>query len=656
MSRRRLEILVIAFGLVFLAVVAFYFRPGRRPATGARRDNLPSAPESADAGQATSVARGFDYTETVQGRPAFRIRAERTVAFGPAAGMVPNAYALEKVALTVYPEQGAAVTVFADRATYDHRTSAAVLTGNVRWSDDRGAAGETARVEFDPAKRTLLAPGAIHFSRGSFSLEATSGRYDVARREATLNGPVRGSGSGTDSGGLSELAADSAVYRREPATIELDGNVSAATRSQDRLACDRAVLKLEEAGNRLEWARAEGHVRGQLSSETGPAGGAARSGARRYSGEQAAFLFADAGLRSLALTGTPAEVEEPGRTVHARSIEIGVAQGRARSAKAEGEVRIQTPDSSASCDRAILAISPAGEIESADLTGNVRLTGENGRSGEAARAVDLLSRGVWILTAAPQASASVESEGSRLSADRIELDQKSHDVRAEGNARAVFTPTSGRAKSPTLVGDSSKPTFGKADRITLDDANRVGTLSGHASLWQDQSSLFGDDMTLNDRERTLVAVGHVRTVLVPPPEPSRSDRPVSVVQARRLLYREAANEAVFEGDVCMVRGGLHASAEKATAVFTHERRIEKVDLSGSVALADQSAGRTGRADHAIDWPAQERTVLEGSPAWVLDGEGNRVAGAVLTIAGRGRTVEITAPVGGKTETVHRTKR
>ena len=78
-------------------------------------------------------------------------------------------------------------------------------------------------------------------------------------------------------------------------------------------------------------------------------------------------------------------------------------------------------------------------------------------------------------------------------------------------------------------------------------------------------------------------------------------------------------------------------------------------MTGDVALADQAAGRSGRADHAVDFPAEERTVLEGSPAWVVDGEGNRVAGAVLTIAGRGRSVEITAPTGGKTETVHRTK-
>ena len=63
----------------------------------------------------------------------------------------------------------------------------------------------------------------------------------------------------------------------------------------------------------------------------------------------------------------------------------------------------------------------------------------------------------------------------------------------------------------------------------------------------------------------------------------------------------------------------------------------------------------GQADHAVDYPPQGRTILEGKPARVADAE-NRVSGAILTITERGRRVEVTAPEGEKTETVHRTKR
>jgi hypothetical protein len=62
-------------------------------------------------------------------------------------------------------------------------------------------------------------------------------------------------------------------------------------------------------------------------------------------------------------------------------------------------------------------------------------------------------------------------------------------------------------------------------------------------------------------------------------------------------------------------------------------------LAGDVSLADAVAGRTGKAERAVDWPPQDKTVLEGSPAWVTDAEGNRVFGATLTITEGGRRVE-----------------
>src|SRR5207253_8938530 len=143
----------------------------------------------------------------------FRIQSERTVGFGPAAGLVPNVYVLEKVTLTVYPEQGAAVTVHSDRAQYDQRTKQAKLSGNVRWTDERGALGETERVEVEPSRHLLVAPTAIHFTRGTFDLSSRSGHYELSRHELILEGPVRGAGTGEGSGGLTALSADGAVYR-----------------------------------------------------------------------------------------------------------------------------------------------------------------------------------------------------------------------------------------------------------------------------------------------------------------------------------------------------------------------------------------------------------------------------------------------------------
>ncbi len=674
MSRRRVELAVLAFGAVFAAVVALSLKRGLRPGVPSAGKKAPELPASTEGGRPTTVLSEFDYTETVRGKPAFRIRAERTIGFGPAAGLAPDRYALEKVSLRLYPENGEPVNVLADRANYDMRTKAAVLTGNVRWSDEKGAMGETETVTFHPEKRLLEAPNKVHFSQGSFDVVAASGRHDVGRRETFLSGPVRGSGTGEGTGGLSSLAADSAAYRRDEQVIDLEGNVSTSARRGDRLQCDRLLLKTGPDGKHLEWARASGSVRGRIAGAAAAAAGptlvpGVPMPPRDYAGDQGVLLFGpDGQARSMSLSGRPATVAEAGRRIAAETIDLDLAAGRPSAARAQGSVRLDAPPNRSESDKASVAYGPDGAISSLELSGNVRMWGD-GKSGTAETAIQLPARSVWLLTGNAAASATVVSGGSRVSAPRIEIGEKRRDVTAEGGARAVFAPEKGRPAGATPLGDPDLPTYGKASRIVLDDTSHLATLSGAASLWQGDASLAADDITLNDAERMLVAVGNVRAVMPPPAAAATTTKKAdksaaaaakaetSVVTARRLVYREAGSSATFDGGVVVTRGPWRFSASTGTAFLDKERKVERVELVGDVAFRDAAAGRSGQADRAVDYPPEGRTVLEGKPARVNDASGgNRVAGATLTITQRGRRVEVTAPEGGKTETLHKTKR
>ncbi len=655
MKLRRVEIAILAFGAAFLLLLAVFFRPGQRVRSSERPRAVGNIAAAPDAGQPTTLLSGFDYTESVGEKPLFRIRSDRTVGFGSGAGLPPNWYALEKVSLTVYPDEGSPVTAQADRARYDDRTKAAVLSGNVRWVEAKeGALGETEKIEFDPARRVLSAPSALHFTRGTFDVRAVSGAYDVKGRTLTLGGPIRGSGTGQGSGGLSSIAADSGEYRRQESVMELRGNVAASSAKGDRLSCGRLLVKFSPEGNEAEWARAFGAVRGVIAAT------ARGAGERAYSADEAALFFDRSGdVRSINLTGRPASVTEPARQLAARSVDLEFASGRPVAARASGAVKLRSDRGNAESQRASASFAPGGDFQTLELEGEVRLEGE-GRTGRASRVVDLPDRGVWLLTGSPASSATVEEEGSKVSASRIEIDRNRNSLRAEGAARAVFVPRGDRpAEASTLLGDSSRPTYGKAERIVLDRETRLASLSGSASLWQGASSIFGDDITVNDAERTAVAVGKVRAVLTRAPASAGSasalDEPPAVVTARRLLYRESESSAVFEDGVTMVRGAWRATGDRGAAFLGKDRKLERVELSGAVSLADRSTGRTGTADRAIDYPREGRTVLHGNPARVSDSEGNRVAGSTLTITGRGKTVEVTAPEGGRTETVHKTK-
>ena len=657
MTRRRLEAGVLLFGALFLSFVLYSFRPGRRPSSGSNRDTLPHRAPAADAGQPTTVLKGFDYTETVRGKPLFRIQSERTIGFGAAAGLVPNAYSLERVTLTVYPDQGAAVTVRADQADYDHRTNEAHLKGHVRWVDEKKAVGETERLDYLPSTRRLTAPGEVHLSREAFELSAKSAEYDIDRHELELKGPVRGAGTGEGSGGVSELAADKAVYGRDEGLVELTGAVSAATRDGDRISCDRIQLKTEPDGKRLSWVKALSRVSGTLSPA---ARGGFRGGSeqRCYTADEALVSFEpDGGARSLLLKGAPAQLEEGSRRVQAQAIEMAFESGRAVSARADGDVRVDSAEGHAEALRSVLLFSKTGQVEQVDFLGQALLQTQD-RLAKADKAVVRPESAVWVLTGGPRGSAVAQKGASRVSAPRIELDQTRKTLRAVGGARAVFIPEEGNERTAALWGDSKRPTYGKAEQMVFEDANRTATLLGNAAMWQDNASLTGDTITLDDVRRTLLAVLHTRTIFTPASDPKtpQADRRPTVVTAQRVTYHETEARAQFEGDVVLTRGLARSTARAAQAFFTTDRKLERIELTGGVTLSDPVAGRYGKADRAVDSPREGKTVLEGCPASVSDVQGNRVTGAILTIAERGLKVEVTAPEGGKTETIHQTSR
>jgi lipopolysaccharide export system protein LptA len=660
MRIRRFELVVLACGALFLVVLALSYRPGRRPVAARSREDLPSGP-AADAagGVPTTLLDGFDFTESAGDKPLMRIQADRTIGYGPGAGLPPSWYAGEKVTLTVYPEEGPPVTVHSNRAEYDERSRESRLTGNVRWTDSEGSLVETERVDFHPGLRLLEASRPVHFTRGSMDVTAPAAKYDLRDRTLRFSGPVEAAATGEDSGGLSAVTAREGSFRREEGLLELEF-VDGRSRSGDRYAADHLTVKTGSPGGRTEWARGTGHVHGILSAQ--PGGDAAGTPAQReYAGDESVLTFGPDGRpHALSLFGSPAILTESSRRLTARQIDVTFVGGHAVAARASGEVRVDMPSGRARASQATLGFDSEGHAQNVTLDGEVTMESD-ARKGEAARVVEVDARGIWVLTGDASRSAKVESAGSRLSADRIEIDRTKNQVRGEGKARAVFAPEPGKAsRTVALVGDPGRPTYGRADRMVLDEANHATTLAGAASLWQDQSSLFADDITLSGADHTLVAVGGVRAVLGPGrrkgPSPSApGERTASIVTARRLVYRDEDRTARFEGGVAMTRGsGWRAAGAGATVFLGKDGEVDCVEMSGAVQLTDRAFGRSATAEKLVDYPRTGKTILWGSPARVSGAGGNQVAGGILTIADRGRSVEVTAPEGGKTETIHRT--
>ncbi|HEY7573681.1 MAG TPA: LptA/OstA family protein, partial [Thermoanaerobaculia bacterium] len=297
-----------------------------------------------------------------------------------------------------------------------------------------------------------------------------------------------------------------------------------------------------------------------------------------------------------------------------------------------------------------------------EASGSVTMEGKD-RAATADRVIEIPERSAILLTGEAGRMATVSQEGSALSAPRLEVDRARKTVAGRGGAQARLLPRKDASSSTSgLVGDPKRPVHGKAESIVLDESARVVTLAGHASLWQDDSSISAENITVNDKERTLVAVGSARAVLpvssgvTPAPGKAVPAAARSVATAPRITWTEAKSEARFEEGTTVERGTQRATARNALARMGADRRLDRVEMEGDVRLTDSATGRTARAEKAVDYPKEGRTVLEGNPAVAEDADGNKVAGASLTIRDRGRSVEVTAPSGGTTETVHKTRR
>ena len=435
-------------------MLALSFRGGRRPAAGQERA-LPPAPEAS--GQATTLLEGFDFTESVRGKPLMRIQADRTIGYGPAAGLAPNLYAGEKVALTVYPDDGPPVTVHSERAHYDERTRESRLSGNVRWTDKDGGLAETEEIVFRPKTRVLEAPKQVRFTQGSTGLTAPSARYDIAERVLYFAGPVEASGTG-ETGGLSTMTARKGLYRRDSGAIELEfvTGQSAFGRSR-RGRCDGAA---DGRGGRSSLLGAPtGNVRGILAAGGRPPGPAVASSSppreRQYSGDVGTVAFdGDGRTKSVALEGAPALLSEADRRLTARRIDIGFADGRAVTAAAAGEVRLDSANGQARAARGTLGFAADGTAENAVLDGGVNIEAD-GRTGDAEKVVELTAKRLWQLTGTRKARGACH-ERRLETVGRHDRDRPRGRDRPRAGARPRGLPA-GRAEEGALDGLRRRP-------------------------------------------------------------------------------------------------------------------------------------------------------------------------------------------------------
>jgi lipopolysaccharide export system protein LptA len=276
--------------------------------------------------------------------------------------------------------------------------------------------------------------------------------------------------------------------------------------------------------------------------------------------------------------------------------------------------------------------------------------------------------------------ARVWDDTGTTSADDIVLNQQNGDMDAVGHVASTREPDQPKGDSNTSLLDEHRPLQACADKMETRDNNLKVNYAGHAILWQGANRLQADTVEIDRDAETVHAQGHVISQLVDHQADDDSDTPAqktvtqnqpvriekvsakmpiapatqaplkkkqgpliyTVVKAPEMLYRDDERLALYTGGVDMVHDKTTVASKQLRAFLTKDDQTQNGGDSGTsldhafadgnvkVTQAGTGRSRTGLAEHCEYYPKENKVVLNGGGAKMLDSRKGTTVGRQLT--------------------------
>ena len=260
------------------------------------------------------------------------------------------------------------------------------------------------------------------------------------------------------------------------------------------------------------------------------------------------------------------------------------------------------------------------------------------------------------------------------SGDVIVLNQQNGDMDASGHVASTREPDQQNDAQSSSMLDKNKPLQARADRMETRDSNLKIRYEGHAILWQGANRLQADVVDIDRDAETLHASGNAVSELVDKQDDRGADAqptlekvadspntntnkkkkngpPIfTIVHAPKLLYNDEDRLAHYTGGVKLVRDSITMTSKELRAYLTPEDNkksganksdsgssLDHAIADGDVVLVDAANGRTktGTAQHCEYYPKQDKAVLTGGLAKVVDSRKGVTVGTKLTYYSKG---------------------
>jgi len=204
------------------------------------------------------------------------------------------------------------------------------------------------------------------------------------------------------------------------------------------------------------------------------------------------------------------------------------------------------------------------------------------------------------------------------------------------SAAAKPTPRSAdrEAHRPGMLRDD-QPVFATAAELDYDGSTRVAVYRAEAPararLWQGDTTILADRLTLDDAAGNLEATGSVTSTLVVEQrdlQTQKVEQGTSIGSSETFRYEDSAHRATYAGKahVSGQQGDLRARQIELYLV-DKSRELDRVEADGEVSLQD--GARKAYGDHLTFVSAEGRYVVVGSPVRI-EADCRETTGRTLT--------------------------
>ena len=568
--QKRARIGIALFGIAIAAVVFATMREREKPIP-------PAVPNRLDP-KAVVESSGSRLLRITGTKLDFEVLSDRQLAYANGAAKLLG------VRIVVKEREGRDFLVTSKEAEAGENEKLLKLIGEVKLAASDGFELTADHATFNQDDGVVRAPGPVVFRKGGMSGSGVGMSYDKNTDVLTINDQARVRTTDEGDKTLMEFTAGTAVLARQEDRLVLERSVH-VLRHEQVLESDKAMARLTANDEQVTYIELRGNGRVAGGSTTFDAMTARDIDLDYTDDGQTLEAVILSGSGAIALRG---ENGAPGRQILGESLKIGVApdgavtsvagrervqldipagQGRparrvrAQSIDATGEAgkgmtaarfadrveyREESPAAAARVARssALQVALDGDQVNNAVFTGNVVFE-DQGLRASAARTEYEPTMGVLRLKGADQGGGPrVADEQVLIEAESIDVTLEGRRMHASGTAKTILQPaTAGakgndNAKMPGLL-EQKLPTNVSAASVQYDGDSGRAVYSGTAQLWQGDTAIRGDRITIDRSQGDLSAVGSARSTLL-------LNGTSSIGRADEIRYDDARRQITYQ--------------------------------------------------------------------------------------------------------------